>query len=80
MADTQTTSDTLKINTLFVDGDTRTITLKNPRSDLQSSDIESLDNFMKTNNILIGDKYGSDFRRIEEAKRVRTTTTTLDLS
>lgn len=80
MADVQTTSDTLKIENLFVDGDTRTITLKNPRNDLQSSDIASLNTFMQTNNILIGDKYGSDFRRIETATKVHKVDTKLDLS
>jgi len=80
MADVQTTSNTLKIENLFVDGDTRTITLKNPRNDLQASDIVSLNSFMQNNSILIGDKYGSEFRRIEKATKVQKVDTKLDLS
>lgn len=80
MADTITSSDTLKIECLFVDGDTRTITLNNPRSNLTASEITALEQVIATNNLLIGDKYGGDFKRITKASRVRTQRTTLDIS
>ncbi len=80
MADIITHSDTLKIENLFVDGDTRTITLKNPKSQITTQDILDLQTFMRTNNIIIGDKYGGTFGRIESVKRVTETRRNLDLS
>lgn len=80
MADKTKTETILNIECEFVDGDTRTITLKNPRSDISASEIENLDKFMRENNIIIGDRNGSDFRKIKRVVRRRTTTTYLDLS
>lgn len=68
MADIVKTSSKLLIEVLFVDGDTRTITLRSPKSTLTSNDIENLETFMRTNNLLIGDRDSSDFRRIRVAK------------
>ena len=80
MADTTKMENHLIIEVGFIDGDTRTITLKNPRSNLTASDIENLDNFMKTNNILIGDRDSADFKKIRQAKTRSAVITTLDLS
>ena len=84
MSDKTTTTDELKIENLFVDGDTRTITLKNPKGGISTADITALETLIKngdgTNSILIGDKYGSDFRRIEEVRRVEKTVTDYDLT
>ena len=79
MADTIKTSIVLNIECAFLDGDTRTITLKNPSSNISSSDIENLETFMQENNIIIGDRYSSDFRRIKKAVKRETTTQYLDL-
>lgn len=79
MADTTSQSRELKIETMFVDGDTRTFSIKDPRVDIAQSDIASLDAFMQTNNIIVGDKYGGTFGRITAATVVDKTTTTLDL-
>ena len=79
MADIVKTSTNLVIECAFLDSDTRTITLKNPRSDVSSSDIETLETFMQTNNIIIGDRDSSDFRKIKQAVIRNTTTTYLDL-
>ncbi len=79
MADTTSQSRELKIETMFVDGDTRTFSIKDPRVDISQSDIASLDAFMQTNNVLVGDKYGGTFGRITTATVVDKTTTTLDL-
>lgn len=84
MADKVTTTNELKINNLFTDGDTRLITLKNPKATIETSEITALETLIKngdgTASILIGDKYGSDFRRIQEVTRVSKTTHEYDIS
>lgn len=80
MADTIKTAQHLIIETVFVDGDTRSITIKNPRSDISQSEIAELNSFMQESNILIGDKDGSTFGRIKKVTRRNSTTTYLDIS
>lgn len=80
MADKITTSQTLKVENLFVDGDTRTFNLKNPRANIAASDIASLNSFMQANNVLIGDKAGGTFGRITKATIVNQTKTDFDLN
>lgn len=80
MADSIKTSSQLIIETAFVDGDTRTLTIKNPRSDISQSEITNLNSFMQQSNILIGDKDGSTFGRIRKVTRRHSTTTYLDIS
>ncbi len=84
MADKITRTHELKINNLFADGDTRTITLKNPKQTIQTSEITALETLILngdgTQSILIGDKYGSDFKRIQEVRKVTKATTDYDLS
>ena len=79
MADIIKTSSLLNIECVFTDGDTRTITLKNPNSNVSASDIENLEVFMKENNIIIGDRENFDFKKIKHALKRDTTTTYLDL-
>ena len=79
MADTTSNSRELKVITMFVDGDTRTFSMKDPKSNISQSDIANLNTFMQTNNILVGDKYGGRFGKITEASTVYKTTTNLDL-
>lgn len=79
MADITKTSDVLKFESLFVDGDTRTITLKNPKASIAASQFTSLDSFLRDNNLLIGDKWGGNFGRITEVRKVTTVTKALDL-
>lgn len=79
MADTTSTSATLKFETLFVDGDTRTFSIKNPKATIQSSEISALNTYIQENNLLIGDKYGGRFGRILSATRVNKQTVNLDL-
>ncbi|MBR4641212.1 MAG: hypothetical protein IKO74_00645 [Selenomonadaceae bacterium] len=69
----------LNIECVFLDGDMRTITLKNPRSNISSSNIENLETFMQENNIIIGDRDSSDFRKIKRAVKRNTTTKYPDL-
>lgn len=84
MADKTTVTSELKINNLFVDGDTRIITLKNPKTNILTSEITSLETLIKNGtgeeSILIGDKYGSDFRRIETVTKVNKTVIEYDIS
>lgn len=79
MADIVIESESLKIENLFVDGDTRIITLKNPKSEITTSDITDLQTFMRANNVIIGDKYGGTFGRIESVTKVTETRLALDL-
>ncbi len=79
MADTVSYSNELKIETMFVDGDTRTFNIKNPKSNISQSDITNLNAYMQTNNVLVGDKYGGRFGKITQASTVNKATTTLDL-
>lgn len=84
MANKITTSDELKINTLYADTDTRTITLKNPKAEITTGEITTLDALIKNgtgeNSILIGDKYGSDFSKITTVTKVTKTTIEYDIS
>ena len=80
MADIQKSSRELLIECVFRDGDTRTIVLKNPRSDLEATDIENLEEFIQTNGIIIGDREGAEFWKIKRAVARETTTTYLDLN
>lgn len=79
MADTVAYSNELKIEALFVDGDTRAMSLKNPKANIAQSDIAALNTFMQTNNIIVGDKYGGRFGRISQASKVNKSTVTLDI-
>lgn len=79
MADTRKETYVLKIKLGFADGDTRTINLDNPKNDLQASEIHNLSNFIKNNNLLLGDKYGADSAGILYADIVESTKTTLDI-
>lgn len=79
MADTTSTSSELKMEALFVDGDTRTLSMKNPKSNISQSDITALNTLMQTNNLLVGDKYGGRFGRLTYASKVNKTTVNLDL-
>jgi len=79
MADTITQGRELKIVAMFVDGDTRTFNMKDPKSNISQSDIAALNTFMQTNNILVGDKYGGRFGKITTASTVDKATVNLDL-
>lgn len=79
MADTVSYTNDLRFEALFVDGDTRTFSVKNPKATIRDSDIVRLNAYMQENNILVGDKYGSRFGRIKEASTILRTTVNLDL-
>ena len=80
MADVSATSESLSIENYFVDGDTRTITLKNPKQSITTSDIEELQAYMRANNIIVGDKMAGTFGKISQVTRVSETKTYLDFT
>lgn len=73
-------TQTLKLDTLFVDGDTRTITLKNPKQTITTAQITTLNSLIQSGNLLIGDKAGGTFGRIDKVRRVTETKILLDLT
>ena len=79
MSDIYKQSYILIIKLGFADGDTRTINLDNPRSDLTAAEIYEVSQFIKNNNLLLGDKYGADSAGILTADIVQSAKTTLDL-
>ena len=79
MADTIKSSSELKIESGFVDSDTRTITLLNPRSDLTAADILAVETTVKNTQPIVGDKGGSQFARFNKARIIEKQVTYLDL-
>lgn len=79
MADTVAYTHELKIDSMFVDGDTRIFNIKNPKSNISATDITNLETMIRENNLLVGDKYGGRFGRILTATKADKTTVTLDL-
>ena len=79
MSDIYKQSYILKIKLGFSDGDTRTINLDNPRNDLTAAEVYEVSQFIKNNNLLLGDKYGADSAGILTADIVQTAKTTLAL-
>lgn len=81
--DTITSSSTGKVEMLFQDGDTRNLNFKNPnKTTFNQTNVLGLETLILnggTSTLLIGDKTGSPFRRIEKASIINKTTTTLDI-
>jgi len=78
MADTIKTSAELKWDLMFSDGDTRAVTLKNPRSSLALSDVSSV--MSAHGNVFIGDVNGAPYTGFTNARKINKTTRDLDLS
>lgn len=80
MADKITTTDELKFEFAFADGDTRIYRLKNPKSENLRSQIEAINAMILQNNLIIGDKASGAFTGIYRVTKVNKTATTLDIS
>lgn len=80
MADIVKQKNTLSLEMEFTDGDTRTITFDNPKSNLAAAEINSLGSYMADNKLVIGDKAGADVMRFKTAKITSGVTTYLDLN
>ena len=68
MADTIKSANELKLEGYFADGDTRTITLSNPKANLTAADIKTVETTTKTTQPIIGDKGGAEFVRFKRAR------------
>lgn len=79
MADVVTTTKSLKIETYFVDGDTRTITLKNPKETITQNEIISLQTLLQTKQVLIGDKTGAAFGKISTVTSIEEVRTEIEV-
>lgn len=75
MAATVTQERILKIEYYFVDGDTRTQTINNARSDITSSEIRELQTLIRQGNLLIGDKNQATFGKISTVTFIGRATT-----
>ncbi len=83
MADKVTYDYDLLIDTLFIDGDTRRITLRNPKPEIGVQEISSLETLILnggTSTLLVGDKTQAPFRRINKVIRQTKTTVDYDLT
>ena len=74
------TKDYLQLVAEFNDSDTRTITIDNPKENVDGAAINAVGAIAKASNAIIGDKAGSNFERFSSAKRIVGTTTYLDLT
>lgn len=80
MADKTTTTTTLNILAGFADGDDRTLLVDNPNTAINLGDaVYNLDEYAKTNQVILGDKAGAAFTGFKTAKLVTKTKTVLDL-
>ncbi len=83
MADTVETANELLIDNQFIDGDTRRITLKNPKDEITVQEIAALETQILNggqSTLLIGDRTNAPFRRINKVTRRTTTTSKLDIT
>lgn len=85
MADKTSYSNTLSFEWLFTDGDTRTQKVKNPQSTIEVTQVSALNELIlngggSSPTLLIGDKTGAPFRRINKVTKIQQSITTLDLS
>lgn len=78
--DTVTSSREGKLLVKFYDGDTRTVTIPNPKTTLNATNVNSFVTFMTTNQPIIGDKTGASIVGAESCKIVEKTDRKLDLS
>lgn len=80
MADKTVSKNVLSLEMEFVDGDTRTINLDNPKATVTAEGINSLGAYAAENGLVIGDKEGAAFSRFKSAKTISRMTTYLDLN
>lgn len=80
MADIIKTSNVLSLEQEFTDGDTRTITLDNPKASITAADINAVGTYNQANQVLVGDKTGAAFLRFKKAVKIVKSTTYLDLT
>lgn len=83
MADKTVTTNELKFEWLFYDGDTRTFTADNPKQAITEQEITALETLIANGGgsatLLIGDKSGAEFYKINTVVKETKTTLTFDL-
>lgn len=79
MADTIKSSSELKLESYYSDGDTRTLTVDNPKANITAADINAVATVAKNTQAILGDKGGADFVRFNSAKKTTATRIELDL-
>jgi len=80
MADIVTTTSNLSMTASFYDGDTRNINQSNPQPIAQLPTlINNFANYIKTNNVIIGDLAGAAFKEITQAKVIKKTVIEFDI-
>lgn len=80
MADVITQKNQIQFEYAFVDGDTRLAYINNPKDSISSAEIEALNTYIRANNLIVGDKFGSTFAQINKATKITKVTTTLDIN
>lgn len=86
MADITVSKNILQIVAGFVDDDDRTFTVENPAPSIAAADsvaaaaIQDLSDYIRQNQIILGDKEQANFARIKSAKVISGTTTYFDLT
>lgn len=80
MPDIVTQDSTLVFDLMFVDGDTRTQKLKNPKATITENEIAELNAFIQANNLIIGDKGAATFGKIARVTKRNETITKLDIN
>lgn len=80
MADIVTQDSTLVFEFMFVDGDTRTQKLKNPKATITEQEITELNAYIQANNLVIGDKGGATFGKIARVTKRNEVITKLDIN
>lgn len=78
--DTIKSSSDLKINWEFADGDTRLQKVPNPKSNINASELQSLETLAVNSAVLIGDKNGSPLTGIKSASIINKSDYILDIS
>ena len=80
MADIIKTTNELKFELAFADGDTRIFRLRNPRSGSLETAIGEINSLILQNQLVIGDKAGGAFTGIYRVTRINRNSYILDLS
>lgn len=83
MADKTAVTNQIKFEWLFYDGDTRTFAEDNPKATITENEIRALETLIRNEGgattLLIGDKAGAEFYKINAVVKETKYTTTLDL-
>lgn len=79
-ADTVTSSSEGKLKVKFYDGDDRTITINDPKSNLDAAKVNTFVNWLKSSQAIIGDKTGASLVGAESFFITDKMVTRLDLS